>query len=430
MKLKISLKHFILELLIAVLSSWLLSIFAQDFSLWFMISLLILLIWHHYNEFSLLQILNPNRSLPQRKTVSTIEHISQTARFYQARSRKDKIKNLRLLSKFNRQIQALPDALIICETTGLISWCNQGSQELFEFTWDKTALKNIFNIIFYPEFKHYFYQSKRKRPLVLLTHNQRYIEVNLHHYGEENYLIVARDVTSFVRLLHSRQTFLANMNHELRTPLTVLQGYLEMLDPEQDNPAFQKKAIDEMKTQSQRMATMLQQLSVLAKIEHSTNIEHDVVEMSEMILSLKRSTDILNTHQQLIFDIEPNIRIMGDEEQLQSAVLNLIYNAIRHSGEGATIKVSWKKQGKTARFCVSDDGIGIEAKHLAHLTERFYRVDESRSNKTGGSGLGLAIVKHALEQHQTTLEIVSEPQKGSQFAFTIKSELLVSSGSE
>ena len=217
------------------------------------------------------------------------------------------------------------------------------------------------------------------------------------------------------------------MNHELRTPLTVLQGYLEMFEGEIDEKSpFQQKALQAMKEQSERMATLLQQLSLLAKIENINNAEHEVVNMSQLILSLQKNTAVIHqAKQQIIFEIEPDLKIIGDEHQLQSAVSNLIYNAIRHAGEEAIIHVSWQRCKQGARFCVSDNGIGIEARHLAHLTERFYRVDESRNNKTGGSGLGLAIVKHALEQHQSYLEIQSEVGKGSEFSFIIKPDLIV-----
>lgn len=132
-------------------------------------------------------------------------------------------------------------------------------------------------MIFYPEFKSYFRQQRHHRPLVLLTHNKRYIELNLNRYDSNSRLIVARDVTSFVRLMHSRQTFLANMNHELRTPLTILQGYLEMLENEPHNMALQQKALNAMKEQSQRMTNLLRQLSLLVKIEHSNDSEHNEV---------------------------------------------------------------------------------------------------------------------------------------------------------
>ncbi|MGX3066895.1 phosphate regulon sensor histidine kinase PhoR [Ursidibacter arcticus] len=428
MKLNISLKHFVLELLLSVGIAFLLSLFAKEFTFWFSSILILLLVWHHYNEFSLLQIINPNRPLEKVKKVSGIEHISQTAAYYQARSRREKIKTLRLLSKLNRNIQYLPDAIIICEHNGDISWCNNVAQDMFAFFWDKKSTKSIFNVIFYPEFKHYFRQPNRNRPLVLLTHNQRYIELNLNSYDSESYLIIARDVTSFIRLLHTRQTFLANMNHELRTPLTVLQGYLEILEGELDNPTLQKKAIEAMKEQSQRMNNLLQQLSILAKIEGSNNTEHQAIDLSQLILTIRKNTDILHDSQQQIeFNIEPDIFVIGDEGQLQSAVSNLIYNAVHHAGNDATIKISLEKTAQGIRFCVEDNGVGIETQHLAHLTERFYRVDESRSHKTGGSGLGLAIVKHALEQHHSYLEIQSEVGKGSQFAFVIKDEFITDS---
>lgn len=429
MKLNISLKHLIVEIILISLAAFLFSLFSENFLFWLLVFLVLLLIWHHYNEYRLLELLNPNKPTKQLKALTTIEHISRTAAYYNQTSRREKVKTLRLLSKLNKNIQYLPDAIIICEHNGDISWCNQMAQEMFEFVWDKKNEKNIFKVIFYPEFKHYFRQprlSKRNRPLVLLTHNKRYIEFNLNSYDSESYLIVARDVTSFIRLMHSRQTFLSNMNHELRTPLTVLQGYLEMLDGDLDNPQLQQKAIQAMKEQSQRMANLLQQLSLLAKIENINNAEHELVDLSQLVLSFQKNTDIINHAQQhIIFSVTPDIKMMGDEHQLQSAVSNLIYNALRHAGDQATIEINLHPCKQGVRFSVKDNGIGIEPQHLTHLTERFYRVDESRSNKTGGSGLGLAIVKHALEQHHTVLEINSEIGKGSEFSFIIKSDLLV-----
>ena len=430
MKLNLSLNHLIIEVLLAVVIASLLSLFSKDFSFWLIAVLVILLIWHHYNEFSLLQIINPNKPPKSKKKITALEHISQTAAYYNERTRREKIKSLRLLSKLNRNIQFLPDAVLICEHNGDISWCNQAAQEMFEFIWDKKTQKSIFKVIFYPEFKHYFRHltfNRRNRPLVLLTHNKRYIEFNINSYDSESYLIIARDATSFIRLMHSRQTFLANMNHELRTPLTVLQGYLEMFEGEIDEKSpFQQKALQAMKEQSERMATLLQQLSLLAKIENINSAEHEVVDMSQLILSLQKNTAVIHqAKQQIIFEIEPDLKIIGDEHQLQSAVSNLIYNAIRHAGEEAIIHVSWQRCKQGARFCVSDSGFGIEARHVAHLTARFYRVDEARDNKTGGSRFGLAIGKHALEQHQSYLEIQSEVGKGSEFSFIIKPDLIV-----
>lgn len=164
MKVKLSLKHFLLELLLAAAVAGVFNLFFPAYFFWFSFCLLVLLIWHHHTESSLLQLLRPNEQSGRSK-VTTMEHLSQSAAFYHERLRQDKIKTLRLLSKLNKHIQYLPDAIIICQENGEISWCNNVAQELFEFYWDKKSNKSIFNVIFYPEFKSYFRQQRHHRPL-------------------------------------------------------------------------------------------------------------------------------------------------------------------------------------------------------------------------------------------------------------------------
>lgn len=426
------LSNILLELCLTAVFALICYLFADHFLEWFACGLIILLIWHHYNESRLLKLLTKSDK-ENKNAVDGLAYVSQTMAYYQKHSRQEKIKTLRLISRLNKQFQFLPDAVIICDLKGEISWCNQISQDLLGFYWHKKVERNIFNVLFYDEFKNYFKQTQRNRALILLTNEQKYLEININPYDSENVLIIIRDVTQFIRLLHSRQTFLANMNHELRTPLTVLQGYLELL-PEDENNPLQQKALQAMNEQTKRMANLLQQLQLLAKIEQSDNREHREVDMSHLILSLQKNLPMINVFDhQIEFDVMPEIKMIGDEGQLQSAVSNLIYNAIRHSGRGCLIQVRWQpcEDGSGGmEFSVSDNGVGIETMHIHHLTERFYRVDESRSNQTGGSGLGLAIVKHALEQHGSTLQIQSEVGKGSRFRFVISSNLLVQEKAE
>lgn len=415
--------NFLTELLLAASLAWLFSIFALSFSAWFAVILSLLLIWHHVTEYRLLQLLYPKKKASNE--LINLESFSETAAYYRDKNKKEKFENLRLLSKLNKNIQYLSDAILICEADGEISWCNQMAQKMFDFYWHKKTQKNIFNVIFYDQFKHYFVQQKKNRPLVLFTHNQRYIEIHIHQYDLQSVLIVARDITEMIQLLRSRQTFLSNINHELRTPLTVLQGYLEMLADHPSQDLFLQKAIQSMREQSVRMTHLLQQLNMLAKIETSSNQDHQVFNMSAMIMALQKETGILNSDQhRIIFTIAPDVHVLGNEHQLQSAVSNLIYNAIKHAGRQSTILIDWQPCEKGMRFSVQDDGIGIAEIHLVHLTERFYRVDESRSKKTGGSGLGLAIVKHALEQHHASLTITSKEGQGSCFSFVISKGLL------
>ena len=124
------------------------------------------------------------------------------------------------------------------------------------------------------------------------------------------------------------------------------------------------------------------------------------------------------------FAVDDKLKIFGDEEELRSAMSNLVYNAVNHTPENTRIEVSWALRNGNAVFSVKDNGPGIPAEHLSRLTERFYRVDKSRSRQTGGSGLGLAIVKHALQHHHTHLDITSKPGQGTEFSFTIPTRLI------
>ncbi|HHF5121966.1 TPA: phosphate regulon sensor histidine kinase PhoR [Haemophilus influenzae] len=413
--------NFIVEINLAII----ISLFTSDFILWFAIILLLILAWHHINEYRLLKYLN----LKQDNKFSLLQlgTFSQTEAYHRHRIYKEKCASLRLLSQINKNIKYLPDAIIICQHNGNISWCNSIAQQMFDFCWNKKVQKNIFDAIFYEQFKHYFFQSKKRRPLVLLTYNQRYIEVQSHAYNSHMILVVARDITDMIHLLNSRQKFLSNINHELRTPLTVLQGYLEILADNNTQNPLQKKAIFAMQEQSQRMEHLLQQFNFLAKIETTSDKDFRTFDMSAMINSLRKDTDILNTYNHHIeFIIQPNIIIFGNEFQLRSAVSNLIYNAIKHSGKQCHIQIKWETCEQGIKFNVIDNGVGISPQHIPHLTERFYRVDESRSHLTGGSGLGLAIVKHTLLQYHSHLNIESTKTKGSSFSFIIPKRFVIS----
>lgn len=415
--------NFLLELIASSLVAWFFSLFALSFSVWLTLILLGLLLWHHVTEYKLLKSLKSKND--KGGDLITLENFSQTVAYYRHKNKKEKFESLRLLSKLNKNIQMLPDAIIICQADGSISWCNQVAQEMFDFYWNKKNEKNILNIIFYEQFKHYFTQyltnPKKNRPLVLFTYNERYIEIHIHQYDPETLLVIGRDITEMIQLLRSRQTFLSNINHELRTPLTVIQGYLEILADSPKQSILQEKAVKAMQEQSLRMKQLLQQLDLLAKIETSSNKDHELFNMSAMILSLQKEAAILNIYNHEIrFNVQPDVEILGNPDQLHSVVSNLIYNAIKHSGKGCHIDIQWQPCELGMEFSVKDNGIGIADIHLPHLTERFYRVDESRSLKTGGSGLGLAIVKHALEQHNSTLNITSQEGEGSCFSFIIK----------
>ncbi|HBV40788.1 MAG TPA: two-component system sensor histidine kinase PhoR, partial [Erwinia sp.] len=215
--------------------------------------------------------------------------------------------------------------------------------------------------------------------------------------------------------------------HELRTPLTVLQGYLEMMSDAVLEGPSRDKALHTMQEQTRRMDALVKQLLTLSRIEAAPALNlQEKVDVPLMLRLLQREAETLSQNRHDIhFSADPQLRVFGNDEQLRSAISNLVYNAVNHTPDGTRITVSWKKTPHGAQFKVCDNGPGIAAEHIPRLTERFYRVDKARSRQTGGSGLGLAIVKHALSHHHARLEITSQPGKETCFSFSLPARLIV-----
>ena len=211
--------------------------------------------------------------------------------------------------------------------------------------------------------------------------------------------------------------------------MTVLQGYLEMTeDPEMLVGPMWPKAHGVMTEQLNRMNSLVNQLLTLSKIEAAPMHELDeVVNVPVMLEVLEKEAISLSGDQQhkLRFDVDQSLLVLGDEDQLRSAISNLVYNAVKYTPAGADVHVRWYKTSQGACLEVSDSGEGIEPQHIHRLTERFYRVDKARSRDTGGSGLGLAIVKHALSHHDSHLDIWSKVGVGSKFSFVLPTRLVV-----
>jgi two-component system phosphate regulon sensor histidine kinase PhoR len=174
-----------------------------------------------------------------------------------------------------------------------------------------------------------------------------------------------------------------------------------------------------MGEQTTRMKSLVDDLLTLSRLENEQNILHDEqVDVPELMHVLLQEGNSLSKGQhQLRLEIDSAAKLSGSADELHSAFGNLITNAIRYTPPGGDIVLGWHEQGDgSAVFSVKDSGIGIAPQHISRLTERFYRVDRSRSRETGGTGLGLAIVKHIAIRHQAQLEIASEEGMGSTFS--------------
>lgn len=228
---------------------------------------------------------------------------------------------------------------------------------------------------------------------------------------------IQRELT---RLEQTRRDFVGNASHELRTPLTVLRGYLDMIHEDavagRDLKTW-KEPLGDMRQQTVRMEDIVNDMLTLARLEsEGTRAEWEEVDVPGLLGRIARQADSLSSGRHHIrLDVTPGLRLRGQPNELQSVFSNLVINAVRHTPPGSKIVVSWVPAGEGARFSVSDNGPGIPAKDIPRLTERFYRVDVGRSRASGGTGLGLAIVKHALERHESRLEIESAVGAGATF---------------
>lgn len=262
-------------------------------------------------------------------------------------------------------------------------------------------------------------QTRRRQKII--------ISLQLVPYGFNQKLLISRDITRFEKLETMRRDFIANVSHELRTPLTVISGFLDTLTHEETTPDFDKRALTLMSEQALRMQSLVEDLLVLSRLENDQRkINETNVNITNLLNEMLRDAQSLSTEKhQIELNIATQSQLLGNETELRSAFSNLISNAVRYTPEGGKIHIHWQEENGKGIFYVQDSGIGIEAQHIPRLTERFYRVDTSRSRETGGTGLGLAIVKHVLNRHEAHLEITSEIGKGSRFTITFQDNRLI-----
>lgn len=389
------------------------------------------LVWHFHNQIRLSAWLWDEKRLSPPSGTGNWESLFNGIYRLQKRQRRKRKELTALIRRFRNGAESLPDAVVVFRGEGNIVWCNRLAQHLLGFRWPDDSGQPIANLIRTPDFVKYMAKNDFSEPLEMYSplNVERMLELRIVPYTEGEHLMVVRDVTQLTQLEGMRRNFFANVSHELRTPMTVLQGYLEMSeDPEMLVGPMWPKAHGVMTEQLNRMNGLVNQLLTLSKIEAAPMHElDDVVDVPAMLDVLQREAISLSgeSNHQFTFEVDQTLKVLGDDEQLRSAISNLVYNAVKYTPKEAQVNVCWYRNSQGACLEVSDSGEGIEAQHLHRLTERFYRVDKARSRDTGGSGLGLAIVKHALSHHDSFLDIQSEVGSGSQFSFVLPDRLIV-----
>lgn len=342
----------------------------------------------------------------------------------QRRSRKKRKRLTALLAEFRASTEALPDGAVVLSERGEILWFNRAAQSLLGLRAPEDISLRIVNLIRHPDFADYVAESEFGREIEAPSplNRERTLSLQIIPYGDNQRLLIARDVSEIKRLETARRDFVSNASHELRTPLTVLRGYLDMLEPESQGKnalAEWRAPLMEMKNQTVRMESLVNDMLKLARLEAHTNSQ-SLQDLLDVPALLRRVIDEVKALSQgnhtFQAHIQPDLCLLGGETEVLSIFTNLVSNAMRYTPPGGVIRVQWERDGEQAKFSVADTGIGIAAKDLPRLTERFYRADVGRSRASGGTGLGLSIVKYALESHQAQLQIESELGVGSTFS--------------
>jgi two-component system phosphate regulon sensor histidine kinase PhoR len=336
------------------------------------------------------------------------------------------------LQEFLAAIQASPNGVVLLDEQGRIEWSNQTAAAQFGIDVERDQLQHMANLVREPAFVAYLASWNYSRDVVIdATHARQAVgsrpirlSVQVHPYAGNRRMLLTRDITSLEQAEAMRRDFVANVSHEIRTPLTVLAGFVETLQTLPLDAGERSRYLALMAQQSHRMETLVNDLLTLSRIEGSAApppgqwmpVRALMVRCEDEARGLSSRVSPLQGHR-IVFETLQDGEIAGVQTELQSAMSNLVTNAVRYTPGGGEVRVSWRvlDDGR-GEYAVCDSGPGIAAEHIPRLTERFYRVDRSRSRETGGTGLGLAIVKHVAQRHAAELRIESTVGKGSRFA--------------
>lgn len=323
------------------------------------------------------------------------------------------------LDQFLSGIEASPNGVLMLDANDQIDWCNSMAADHFGLDPVRDRRQRVTNLIRSPAFVHHLQSGRFDEPVVLTSPQGRAtLSVAVRPYGDGMKLVLSQDITEHERNDGMRRDFVANVSHEIRTPLTVLSGFVETMASLPLSEPERQRVLTLMRQQTDRMQTLVGDLLTLAQLEGSPRPAPDRwTALDPLLQRLEADAGSLSAGRHVIlFQVEPGFEVAGNPSELASAITNLVTNAVRYTPEGGRIDVSWRlRPDATGEVEVRDTGIGIAREHIPRLTERFYRVDGSRSRDTGGTGLGLSIVKHVVQRHGGELVVESEPGKGSCF---------------
>lgn len=334
-------------------------------------------------------------------------------------------------------LSSMVEGVMVLDCRGTILMVNRALEDMFQISGRKAVGLSFLEVIRNHSLielikKLLDARASRSGEVVIQTPQETFFDVQASvaqncKDGEVCAVLVFHDVTETRRLERVRKDFVANVSHELKTPLTSIKGYIEaLLDGARDDPGRCLEFLQILQRQTDRLNNLITDLLMLSQIESGQyTCKRDAVDMADVteravamlkpLVEMKRHRLTVMLHPEL----SPAI---GDEGKLTQVMINLLDNAIKYTPDGGAIAIEAMQSGNIIEMAVSDTGIGIPKKDLTRIFERFYRVDRARSRELGGTGLGLSIVRHIVEAHNGSIQVQSEPGKGSKFTLLLPSK--------
>ena len=419
---------FILEILLFLIISNMYSI--KDGLIVCLLSLSCLLLLHTFWIYKLSKWLN-NPSLSNLPHGTGIWQHIFTKHYQIFKENKKSKKNLvSTLDQFTQAAEALMDGVVALNENNEIIWSNRKSQVMLNLNPKKDTGQPINYIFRNTDLIKYLNKGDYEESIKidLDTQSNKIIEIKVVFFGDEQKVLIAKDISQAIKIESDRKEFISNVSHELKTPLTVISGFIETLGSMfKNNEKNHKNILKMMGAQAYRMSKLIDDLLLLSNVESSIfQNRSEKLLINTMINKIKKDISVLDAKNHKIkYQINNDLKIYGSKKEIESAFTNLITNAIRYTDKNGSVTISWGLINGLPIFEVRDTGNGIEQKHINRITERFYRVDLDRSRDSGGTGLGLSIVKNIIKQHDGELKISSEVGKGSSFKLIFSKESII-----
>lgn len=424
----------LIELLVAVMAGWvltrLLGLGANAAVLGPVVGVIAWVVWDGVRAARVASWLQSRRyNAPPKLSGVWGDFIERSRKAFKRLQRKSQ-DSQRRLDEFLSAIQASPNGVILLDELGRIEWANQSASDHLGIDAQRDVRQYIRNLVRNPNFANYLQRQQYDKSVmipgpVINGDTLAEISVRMFPYGQDRMLMLTNDVTALKRAESMRRDFVANVSHEIRTPLTVIRGFVETLQSLDLTATEQRHYLELMGQQAGRMDTLVADLLTLSRLEGSPVpgwhewFNADAL-LERTLTDAKALSSVTNKAGQVIQRLGVSgVALSGNINELTSALSNLVGNAVRYTPDGGVISAGWEIGSEVIRFVVRDTGPGIAPEHLPRLTERFYRVDRSRSRETGGTGLGLAIVKHVAQRHGGELHVASVVGQGSTFTISL-----------